>query len=324
LESTVQDVMIETSRLTRFFGTRKAIEGVTFSVNRGDTVALLGTNGSGKTTTMRILCGYLPPTGGAASVAGFDVVSHSLDVRKAVGYLPEDVPLYHDLTIAESLRFFGRLRRMHGRSLERRIDEVIDQVGLDEYRDVLILKLSKGYRQRAGLAIAILHDPDVLILDEPTVSIDPIQVADIRDLIRSLGTHHTILLSTHQLSEAAELCDRAVILNDGAVVADGPLDEITAGDPAEQRLTIEIEGPAETAVGLLVGIPGVTTVQPIAPGRRGGDAFVVTGSGLRLLNEIIVALVGASIVVVSIVEARPSLETAFLELARAPGVSEVA
>ena len=156
--------MIETSRLTRFFGTRKAIEGVTFSVNRGDTVALLGTNGSGKTTTMRVLCGYLPPTGGAASVAGFDVVSHSLDVRRAVGYLPEDVPLYKDLTITDSLRFFGRLRKMDGTRLDPRIDEVVEQVGMSAYRDVLIGKLSKGYRQRAGLAIAILHDPPVLIL----------------------------------------------------------------------------------------------------------------------------------------------------------------
>jgi ABC-2 type transport system ATP-binding protein len=316
--------MIETSGLTRFFGARKAIEHVTFSVRRGETVALLGTNGSGKTTTMRVLCGYLPPTEGTAIVAGFDVISHSRDVRKAVGYLPEDVPLYNDLSIAESLRFFGQLRKMKGRNLERRIDEVIEQVALGAYRDVLILKLSKGYRQRAGLAIAILHEPEVLILDEPTVSIDPVQVAEIRGLIRSLGMQHTILLSTHQLSEAADLCDRAVILKDGGVVADGPLDGITAGDPDERSLTIEVEGQADVAERLLAAVDGVRTVDRTTSKTQASAAFAVTGAGARFLNGVVVAMVEAGVVVTSIVEVRPSLEAAFLELSREPRTTDVA
>ena len=309
--------MIETSGLTRFFGPRKAIEGLSFSVTRGETVALLGTNGSGKTTTMRILCGYLPPTAGAATVAGFDVTTHSLDVRKVVGYLPEDVPLYTDLTVEDSLRFFGRLRKMRGNDLEHRIDEVIEQVGLGAYRDVLILKLSKGYRQRTGLAIAILHDPDVLILDEPTVSIDPVQVAEVRDLIHSLTGQHTVLLSTHQLSEAAELCDRAVVLRDGRVVADGPIADITAIDPTRRRLTIRVEGDHAVAAESLAHLASVSSVENAAPTDRGASALTVVGSGAQLQNDVIVALVHAGIVIASVVEERPSLESAFLDLARA-------
>jgi ABC-2 type transport system ATP-binding protein len=316
--------MIETSGLTRFFGSRKAIEGLSFSVTRGEAVALLGINGSGKTTTMRILCGYLPPTAGAATVAGFNVTSHSLDVRKAVGYLPEDVPLYADLTVEDSLRFFGRLRKMRGNELERRIDEVIEQVGLGAYRNVLILKLSKGYRQRTGLAIAILHDPDVLILDEPTVSIDPVQVAEVRDLIRSLTGQHTVLLSTHQLSEAAELCDRAVVLKDGRVVADGPIADITAIDPTRRRLTIKIEGDNGVATDSLARVAGVSSVGDAAPIDHGVSTLAVVGSGAHLQNDVIVALVRAGIVIASIVEERPSLESAFLDLARAPEAGQFA
>jgi ABC-2 type transport system ATP-binding protein len=320
----LQDVMIETSGLTRFFGPRKAIEGLSFSVTRGEAVALLGTNGSGKTTTMRILCGYLPPTSGAATVAGFDVTSHSLDVRKVVGYLPEDVPLYTDLTVADSLRFFGRLRKMRGNGLERRIDEVIEQVGLGAYRDVLILKLSKGYRQRTGLAIAVLHDPDVLILDEPTVSIDPVQVAEVRDLIRSLTGQHTVLLSTHQLSEAAELCGRAVVLKDGRVVADGPIADITAIDPTRRRLTIRIEGDDAVATESLTRVTSVSSVENAAPMDHGASALTVVGSGEHLQNDVIVALVQAGIVIASVVEERPSLESAFLDLAQAPEAGQFA
>ncbi len=320
----MQDLIIETTALTKSFGPRKAIQGLSFSVQRGETVALLGTNGSGKTTTMRILCGYLPPTGGVASVAGFDVVSHSLDVRKAVGYLPEDVPLYADLTIRDSLRFFGALRKMRGRDMERRIDDVIEQVGLTEYRDVLILKLSKGYRQRAGLAIAILHEPDLLILDEPTVSIDPVQVAEVKELIRSLGTQHTVLLSTHQLSEAADLCSRAVVLSDGQVVADGLISEITKSNSAERRIRVEAKEGSTIVMGQLVGLASVTSTQECAPSLQGINAFTVTGSGPDLLNDIVVALVHAGVVVVSVEEEHPSLESAFLDLARTPKANTVA
>jgi ABC-2 type transport system ATP-binding protein len=321
---TLQDVMIETSGLTRFFGPRKAIEGLSFSITRGEAVALLGTNGSGKTTTMRILSGYLPPTAGAAAVAGFDIITHSLDVRKAVGYLPEDVPLYTDLTVEDSLRFFGRLRKMRGANLEHRINDVIEQVGLGAYRDVLILKLSKGYRQRTGLAIAILHDPEVLILDEPTVSIDPLQVSEIRNLIRSLTGQHTILLSTHHLSEAAELCDRAVVLNGGRVVADGPIADITATDPTRRRLRIKIEGDNAVAAGSLARIENVSSVENSEPSYQTPSVLTVIGSGARLYNDVIISLVHEGIVIESVTEDRPSLESAFLDLARAPEAGDFA
>jgi ABC-2 type transport system ATP-binding protein len=318
--TTLPDAIIETDGLTRIFGSRKAVGELTFTVGRGETVALLGTNGSGKTTTMRMLCGYLPPTEGTARVAGFDVLSHSLDVRRAVGYLPEDVPLYKDLTITDSLRFFGRLRKMDGARLDPRIDEVVEQVGMSAYRDVLIGKLSKGYRQRAGLAIAILHDPPVLILDEPTASIDPVQAAEIRDLIRSLGGQHTVLLSTHQMWEAAELCGRAVVLREGALVADGPIAEIGEMDTSERRIALEVEDGAKHATSsLLREMATVVTVEEAAAAWPGVAAFTITGQGARLVNDLVVALVRVGIVVVSIAEERPGLEKAFLELARGPG-----
>ena len=320
----MQDQIIETTGLSKSFGSRKAIQGLSFSVKRGESVALLGTNGSGKSTTMRILCGYLPPTNGAASVAGFDVVSHSLDVRKAVGYLPEDVPLYADLTVRSSLRFFAALRKMRGRQMERRIDDVIEQVGLTGYEDVLILKLSKGYRQRAGLAIAILHEPDLLILDEPTASIDPVQIAEVKELIRSLATKHSVLLSTHQLSEAAELCNRAVVLNNGQIVADGPISEITKRHTAERHIVIQAKGDSTIIMEQLGGLATVISTQMRSTPAQSIHVFSVTGSGQNMLNDIVMILVQAGIFVVSIEEEHPSLESAFLDLAGAPKVDTFA
>ena len=225
----MSEPMIEAVGLTKVYGETLAVSGVSFSAARGETLGLLGANGSGKTTTMRILTGATPATSGTARVAGRDLATDSLGARRRIGYLPEAAPLYADMTVSGMLRFFGGLRRMGKERLAARVDETLAAFGLTPYRNALIGKLSKGYRQRAGFALAVLHEPDVLVLDEPTASIDPVQAAEARALIRSLRGRHTVLLSTHQLEEAESLCDRVVMLRGGTVAAEGTPQDVARG-----------------------------------------------------------------------------------------------
>ncbi|MBK8025608.1 MAG: ABC transporter ATP-binding protein [Chloroflexi bacterium] len=211
--------MIEVKRLTKRFGDRLAVDSISFVAKPGEVVGLLGPNGAGKTTTMRMLTGFLPPTEGAAQIAGHDIVSDSLEARRNVGYLPERVPVYPDMTVREYVLFWARLRGR--RDASSRADAVIERVNLGDRRNTLIRNLSKGMRQRLGFAQAMAHDPPVLILDEPTIGIDPQQVIEVRDTVRELGRTKTVLFSTHILSEADHVCDRVVILHKGRIVAQG-------------------------------------------------------------------------------------------------------
>lgn len=316
--------MIEVEGLTKFYGDFLAVSGVSFSVDRGETVGLLGTNGSGKTTTMRVLTGYMPPTSGTVRVAGHDLAADSLEARRHIGYLPESVPLYSDMTVDASLRFFGRVHSMDSSELASSIDRVLDTFGLGDYRDTLVGKLSKGYRQRLGLAIAVLHDPEVLILDEPTVSIDPVQVVDARDLIRRLGEEHTVLLSTHQLAEASSLCERVVILHDGTLVAEGHPDEIAERLHGAQRIHIEARGPAEQIGSALAAVPDVRSVGAPALVEEGVYAFEVIAP-LRLdVREAIARAMGdAGIGLRGLARSSVDLEEIFLQLTRSgPGESD--
>ncbi len=210
--------MIRATGLTKDYGSRRAIENLTFEAKQGEVVGFLGPNGAGKTTTMRILTGYMPPTYGAAQVAGFDVVDDSLEVRRRVGYLPETVPLYPDMTVFDYLKFMADLR--HIPDSDDMVDEALEVVDMQERSEGYIGKLSKGMRQRVGLAQALLHKPEVLILDEPTIGLDPAQVVEVRNIIREIGKERTVLLSTHILSEAQQLCDRVMIINKGRIVAE--------------------------------------------------------------------------------------------------------
>lgn len=218
--------MIKVNGLTKDYGARRAISNVTFDAEQGEVVGFLGPNGAGKTTTMRILCGYMPPTEGEALVAGYDVVSESLEVRKRVGYLPETVPLYNDMTVFDYLKFMAELR--HIPSVPDRVDEALEMVGMTDRADGFISNLSKGMRQRVGLAQALLHRPEVLILDEPTIGLDPGQVVDVRNLIREIGKERTVLLSTHILSEAQNICDRVLIINKGKIVTEDTTQNLQA------------------------------------------------------------------------------------------------
>ena len=315
--SRLADRMIEVEGLTKFYGDFLAVSGVTFSVDRGETVGLLGTNGSGKTTTMRVLTGYMPPTSGSVRIAGHDLAADSLEARRHIGYLPESVPLYSDMTVAASLRFFGRVHSMDAASLASSIDRVLDAFDLADYRDTLVGKLSKGYRQRLGLALAVLHEPEVLVLDEPTVSIDPVQVVEARDLIRRLGNEHTVLLSTHQLAEASSLCERVVILHDGVLVAEGHPDDIAERLQGAQRIRVEARGPAEQTSAALAAVPGIRSVGTATLIEEGVYAFEVTAPLRSDVRESIAqAMSAAGIGLRGLVRSTVDLEEVFLRLTR--------
>jgi ABC-type multidrug transport system ATPase subunit len=212
--------MIEVENLTKRYGNFTAIEDVTFNVAEGEVVGFLGPNAAGKTTTMRILTGFMPATDGTAKVAGYEVFENSIDVRKQIGYMPENVPLYTEMTVKSYLHFMAKLNRVHRRRRRERVNFAIEACGLGDFRNRIIGKLSKGYRQRVGLAQALVHDPQVLILDEPTIGLDPRQIIEIRNLIKSLGGEHTVILSTHILPEASMICNRIIIINEGRIAGE--------------------------------------------------------------------------------------------------------
>ena len=260
MEDTPPIPMIEVNNLTKYYGDFPAIENVTFTVNKGEVLGFLGPNAAGKTTTMRILTGFMPPTSGSVKIAGFDVVDQSLEVRRHIGYLPETVPLYTDMNVTEYLDFLGQLRGMNKEWRKRRISDVIDICRLGEYRSSLIGKLSKGFRQRVGIAQAILHEPEVLILDEPTIGIDPIQVVETRNLIKSFGGDHTVILSTHILPEVSLVCERIIIINEGQVVAIDRPENLSERLKGTERIEVDIRGPFAQVMTALRDIPGVQEV----------------------------------------------------------------
>ena len=234
--------MIKIEHMSKSYGPYPAVIDISFAVLRGEIVGFLGPNGAGKTTTMRVVTGFTPPTEGVVTVSGYDVVSHSLDVRRHIGYLPETVPLYLDMTVTDYLKYMGEIRGMNSSWVKERLPLVIGMVKLGEYRDTLVGRLSKGYRQRTGIAQAILHEPDVLIMDEPTIGIDPIQVVETRELISDLGREHTLLLSSHILPEVSAICSRVLVINDGRIVADDDPDQLSDKLQHAERIEVSVRG----------------------------------------------------------------------------------
>lgn len=251
--------MIKVTGLTKDYGARRAIDNVTFDAEQGEIVGFLGPNGAGKTTTMRILTGYMPPTDGEAIVAGYDVVAESLEVRKRVGYLPETVPLYNDMTAFDFLKFMGELR--HIPNLDERVEESLEMVGLEERANGFIGNLSKGMRQRLGIAQALLHRPEVLILDEPTIGLDPGQVVEVRNLIKQIGKERTVLLSTHILSEAQNVCDRVLIINNGKIVTEDTPGNLQARLVGSERVVLRVRGEMDDLPKIIGKVKGVQNVS---------------------------------------------------------------
>ena len=252
--------MIQAKNLTHFYGPYPAIQDVNFGVRKGEILGFLGPNGAGKTTTMRIITGFVPPSRGQVTLDGFDVVEQSLDARSRVGYLPETVPLYTDMSVNNYLKYMGTLRGMPPGAIKARLGEVIDVCRLGDYRKTQIGKLSKGFRQRVGIAQAIIHQPQVLVLDEPTIGIDPIQVVETRKLIQELGRDQTVVLSSHILPEVSMICDRVLIINEGPIVAEDTPTTLAEGLQGVERLEVEIGGPAAEVLPVLKGIRGVNDV----------------------------------------------------------------
>jgi ABC-2 type transport system ATP-binding protein len=254
--------MIEVNQLTKRYARHEAVRGINFSVARGEIVGFLGPNGAGKTTTLRMLTGYLPPTSGTATIAGFDIFRKSIDARRKIGYMPENVPLYDDMRVREYLKFRGQLKGLNNSDTRRRVGDVIDICGLESVRRKMIKTLSKGFRQRVGLADALVHDPELLILDEPTNGLDPNQIRQIRELIRRLGQTHTVLISTHILSEVEMICNRVIIIDGGQIKAADTPANLVGQMRAAGRIQVEIQADAEVVAGALNRMENVKKVTP--------------------------------------------------------------
>ena len=281
--------MIQVDNLTKRYGPVTAIHDVSFSVDKGRIVGFLGPNGAGKSTTMKILSCFMPASGGTARVAGYDVFSQSLEVRRRIGYLPENAPLYLDLSVASYLDFVAEIKGV-GRAARRgRVADVMERCFIGDMQNRLIGKLSKGYRQRVGLAQALLGDPEVLILDEPTIGLDPRQIAEIRSLIRSLAGQHTVILSTHILPEVSMVCD-GVIINRGRIVAQGTESELVQQAFPSARIELRVAGGAGDLAAAVAAIPGVVGVQPLAA-RDGSVGVLVEAARERDVRPELVRLV---------------------------------
>ncbi len=251
---------IEVVDLNKFYGSSQALRDLNFSVRRGEVLGFLGPNGAGKTTTMRILTGYMPPSSGEAYVAGYDVFKESINVREHIGYLPETVPLYLDMPVYDYLSFAARLH--HVKEVDDAVERAMEMVNIEDRADMLIGKLSKGYRQRVGIAQAIVHEPDVLILDEPTIGLDPKQIIEVRELIKNLGQEHTILLSTHILPEVSQTCSRVVIINNGEIVAEDTPERLGARLRGAEQIYLQVAEPVPEIPKELEKIQGVLAVHP--------------------------------------------------------------
>jgi ABC-2 type transport system ATP-binding protein len=279
--------MIEVQDLTKKYGELTAVRNLSFKVEKGKIWGLLGPNAAGKTTTMRILTGYLPATEGKASVAGFDVFEQPNEVKKAIGYLPEVVPLYPEMTVAGYLGFVAEIKQIPAAKRKSALDRVLKLASLEDVKGRLIKNISRGYKQRVGIAQAMIHDPQVLILDEPTIGLDPGQIKEIRELIKSLRGEHTIMLSTHILPEVTQVCDGAVIINEGRLMASGSLAELTATLREKDRrggVMLKVRGDAAEAVRLFRGLPGIESAGSEA------DEIRLEWSGDRDLREEVAGL----------------------------------
>ncbi len=306
--------MVEVKDLTKYYANFPAIENVSFEVGKGEILGFLGPNGAGKTTTMRIITGFMPPSTGTVAVGGHDVVARSREARKYIGYLPETVPLYSDMTIEGYLGFMGALRGMNPRRIRVRTGEVIGICRLGDYRKTIIGKLSKGFRQRVGVAQAILHEPQVLVLDEPTIGIDPIQVVETRNLIKELGREHTIILSTHILPEVSMICRRVLIIHEGQIMAEDSPRNLAERLQGVERVQVEIRGARAEVTKALRSIRGVITVNHEEEDGERNVYTVEAKRGLDLRSTISKLVISNGWGLLSIQLVSMSLEEIFLKL----------
>jgi ABC-2 type transport system ATP-binding protein len=306
--------VIEVQHLTKRYGRITAVDDVSFRVQRGEILGFLGPNGAGKTTTMRVLTGYLPPTEGKAVVAGFDVFDQPIEAKRRTGYLPETPPLYVDMTVREYLTFVAKVKGVPSAERRRRVDAVMERTRVADVADRHCGKLSKGYRQRVGLGQAIIHNPDVLILDEPTAGLDPKQIIETRQLIKSLAGDHTIILSTHILPEVSQTCQRVVIINKGHVVAVDTPDNLTARLRGSETMYVQVDSGSADAKVALSGVVGVTGISAM-DGHDGIVGFEVTSErGRDVRRDLAQTVVSHGWGLLELRPVRMSLEEIFLQV----------
>src|SRR5690242_5440916 len=311
--------MITVKELTKRYARNTAVDQISFEIQKGQIVGFLGPNGAGKTTTMRMLTCFLPPTAGTATVAGFDVLEEPMEVKKRIGYLPETPPLYPEMRTGEYLEFVGKLKGLSGPELGKRVDYVCDRCAVADVRDRLLSKLSKGYRQRVGLAQAIIHNPDVLILDEPTAGLDPKQINETRDLIKSLAGDHTIILSTHILPEVEQTCEQVIIINKGKVIATDSVNNLQSRARGAESVIVEVAGrngalDSATTQSRLEKISGVSKVL-FKEKRDARNIFEIEGGKGRLVRgDLARAVVEAGWDLNELRSSAMSLEEVFLQL----------
>lgn len=304
--------MIEVKDLTRYYGPKRAISNVTFSVKKGEILGLLGPNAAGKTTTMRILTCYMPPTGGTATVGGYDIFEQSMDVRRITGYLPENPPLYVDLVVEDYLKFVAKIKGVDSSRIDKEVDSVIEKASIGDVKSWVIAKLSKGYKQRVGLAQSLLNNPEVVILDEPTIGLDPKQIIEIRELIKNLKGDHTVILSSHILPEVEQTCERVVIISEGEVVAEDTPDNLTARMKGTDRVQLEVEGDAKIVESALKSFKEVTSVKI----DQQKDSFlkIIVESNRDLRKEFAKTLIEKNLGLIELHSDKFTLEDIFLEL----------
>jgi len=306
--------LIEVDHLSKSYGNNVAVNDVSFNVGKGEILAFLGPNGAGKTTTMRILTGYLPATSGSARIAGFDVFEQSMEVRRRIGYLPETPPLYPDMSVRSYLEFVARIKGVPGDDIAKNVDRALGMANLEDRRDELIKRLSRGYRQRVGIAQAIVHNPEVVILDEPTVGLDPKQIIEVRNLIKGLAGEHTIILSTHILPEASQTCDRVVIINRGRIVAVDTPENLTTQLKGAERVRLEVGGEEDALRSAFETIEQVTKVEIESDGAGHLNAIVESEPGTDLRSRLAAAVVGRGLELFELKAVSLSLEDIFLQL----------
>jgi ABC-2 type transport system ATP-binding protein len=306
--------VIEVQGLTKRYGRTTAVDDLNFSVQKGEILGFLGPNGAGKTTTMRIITCYLPPTLGKVTVAGYDVMQEPLEVKKRVGYLPETPPLYHDMRVSEMLAFAARIKGVPGSQVKQRVQYVAEKAAIADVQHKIVGHLSKGYRQRVGLAVALIHEPEVLILDEPTAGLDPRQIIETRKLIQSLAGDHTIILSTHILPEAANTCNRIMIISQGKLVAEDTPENLTARMQGFETMKLVVEGPADAAQEALTRVTGVNRVTAVPAVNGRVELSVETAPGHDARRELARAIVESGWGLLELRPAGMSLEDIFLKL----------
>ncbi len=308
--------MIDVQDLTKDYGSRRAISGITFKVERGEVLGFLGPNGAGKTTTMRIITGFMPPTSGTVTIAGYDVFSQSLEARRHVGYLPESVPLYTEMSVRGYLDFMAKIKGVPRSNRRAQVDRAMEATGVEDRARQLIGKLSKGYRQRVGLSQALLGEPDVLILDEPTVGLDPRQITEVRDLIKEIGREHAVILSTHILPEVSMVCSRVLIVDDGKEVAEDTPENLMRQLRGSEAVQVTVRGPRAAVMDTIRAVPHVLSVSLTSEGATDGVASytVATDPGADVREELAKSLVDGGHGLVELRMAGVSLEDVFLRL----------